>query len=142
MPKTACPVTQQLLLSRIDNFPHEKCSAGCFVRNQYNEGPVEFYGNRRMKNSGKDYGCGSCSLSSSLINFQQGLVNCLQGKGANAVVYVWDSKQGVKIHTLFMEYLGEERSDKTQWTKLSCMVNLQQPTTGVFSVSGLNGEGL
>lgn len=120
-----CPVTQQLLLSRIDNFPHEQCGAGFFVRNQDKEGPVEFDGNRRMQNSGHNYGGGSCSLSSSLINFQQGLVNCLQGKGANAVVYIWDSKQEVKINSLFMEYLGDERSDKNQWTKLYCMVNLK-----------------
>lgn len=41
------PVTQQLLHSRINNFPHEKCGAGCFVKNQHNEGSVEFGGNMR-----------------------------------------------------------------------------------------------
>lgn len=43
----------------------------------------------------------------------------------------------MKINSLFMEYLGEERSDKIQWNKLYSVVNLQQPATGVFSMSGL-----
>lgn len=132
-----CLITQQLLLSRVDYFPHEKRSAGFFVRNQDKEGLVEFDGNRRTENFGKEYGCGSCSLSSSLINLQQGLVNCLQRKGANTDFCIWGSKREVKINSLFMEYLGEERIDKIQWNKLYCVVNLQQPATRVFSMSGL-----
>lgn len=93
-----------------------------------------------MENSGKNYGCGSCSLSSSLINFQQSLVNCLQEKGENAVVYIWDSKKEVKINSLLMERLREESCDKIQWTKFSCMANFQQPATGVFSISRVNED--
>lgn len=131
MPNTcpACPVIQQLLLSRINNFPHEKCGAGCFVRNQHNERPVEFDCNWRTENFCKDYGCRSCSLGSSLIHFQQSLVNCLWGKGAN-VVAICDKKKEVKINSHFMECLGEEviKSSKQN----SCMVDLQQLARSVF----------
>lgn len=67
-------------------------------------------------------------------------MNCLQEKGENVVVYIWDSKKEVKINSLLMECLREERCDKIQWHKFSCMVNFQQPATGVVSMSGVNEE--